>query len=480
MAEQGPEVFETHISWVVMLGDRVYKVKKPVRTGFLDFSTVEARGRACRREVELNRRLAPDVYTGVATMHDERDRVCEHVVVMRRMPDDRRLSSLVQQGADVDEGLRALARRMASFHTHAARSAEIDRAGRRDAVASHWEDNFAELRPFAGDVLDPDEVRRVEDLARRYLAGRSALFDTRIEAGLVRDGHGDLQAQDIFLLEDGPRVLDCIEFDDRLRHGDVLQDVAFLAMDLERLGRPDLARSFLDGYVELFGHPWPASLEHHYVAHRAHVRSKVACLRHSQGGEGARDEARRLHELCLRHLSSGRVHLVVVGGLPGTGKSTLATALAEREGWVLLRSDEVRKDLAGIGHLESGRASFGEGLYAAERKDATYRELLARAHTALTHGESVILDASWASAAHRRRAARLAEETSSELLQVRCTVPSEVAMSRIRARTGDASDATPEVAATLADSFDRWPEATEIDTSASPDRALAHTTELLE
>ncbi|HZC27329.1 MAG TPA: hypothetical protein VE287_09900, partial [Actinopolymorphaceae bacterium] len=139
MAEQGPEVFETHISWVLMLGERVYKVKKPVRTGFLDFSTVEARDRACRREVELNRRLAPDVYTGVATMHDEKGRVCEHVVVMRRMPDDRRLSALVQQGADVGDGLRALARRMASFHTHAAMSPEIDRAGRRGVVASHWE-----------------------------------------------------------------------------------------------------------------------------------------------------------------------------------------------------------------------------------------------------------------------------------------------------------------------------------------------------
>lgn len=475
----GPEVFETHISWVTMLGDRVYKVKKPVRTGFLDFSTVEARGQACRREVDLNRRLAPDVYLEVATMHDEKDRVCEHVVVMRRMPEDRRLASLVRQGADVGGGLRALARQIASFHTRAARSAEIDRAGRRDDVASNWEDNFAELTPFVGDVLDPEDARRVEHLARAYLAGRSALFDARIEAGLVRDGHGDLQAQDIFLLEDGPRVLDCIEFDDRLRYGDVLEDVAFLAMDLERLGRPDLARSFLEHYRDLFGHPWTASLEQHYVAYRAHVRSKVACLRHAQGGEGAREEARHLHDLCLRHLSQGRVRLVVVGGLPGTGKSTLATALAGRERWVLLRSDEVRKDLAGMDHLESGQAEFGAGLYAAERKDATYRELLARAGTALTHGESVVLDASWASAAHRRRAARLAEETSSELLQVRCSVPSEVAMARIRARVGDASDATPEVAATLAESFDLWREAVDIDTSTTPEEALARTTELL-
>jgi hypothetical protein len=481
MAEQGgpPEVFETHISWVLMLGDRVYKIKKPVQTGFLDFSTAEARGRACRREVELNRRLAPDVYTGVATLHDEKDRVREHVVLMRRMPEHRRLASLVQQGADVERELRALVHLLAAFHSHAAGSAQISRAGRRDAVAGNWEDNFAQVAPWVGGVLDPEIEGRVEELARSYLAGRKPLFDARIEAGLVRDGHGDLLAQDIFLLEDGPRVLDCIEFDDRLRHGDVLEDIAFLAMDLERLGRPDLARAFLDRYRELSAHPWPASLEHHYVAYRAHVRSKVACLRHGQGGEGAAEEGRHLLDLCRRHLERGRVHLVVVGGLPGTGKSTLAAALAEREGWVLLRSDEVRKDLAGMGHQESGRAEFGAGLYAAERKDATYRALLDRAQTALGRGESVILDASWASAAHRRRAARLAAETSSELLQVRCVAPPKVAMSRIRDRVGDASDVTPDVAATLERSFDLWPEAAEIDTTTTPGDALAGATRLL-
>jgi aminoglycoside phosphotransferase family enzyme len=361
MAEQGPEVFETHISWVVMLGDRVYKVKKPVRTGFLDFSTVEARGRACRREVELNRRLAPDVYTGVATMHDEKDRVCEHVVVMRRMPDGRRLSSLVQQGADVEAGLRALAHQIASFHTHAARSPEIDRAGRRDVVASHWEDNFAELAPFAGDVLPADDMRRVEQLTRSYLGGRSPLFDARIEAGLVRDGHGDLQAEDIFCLEDGPRILDCIEFDERLRYGDVLADVAFLAMDLERLGAAAAAGRFLGYYREFAGENYPASLAHHYVAYRAQVRAKVACLRHDQGDPAAAVRAAEVLDLSLRHLEQGRVALVLVGGLPGTGKSALATAVADARGWSVLRSDEVRKDLAGIPHHRPARAAYKKG-----------------------------------------------------------------------------------------------------------------------
>src|SRR5207248_5092618 len=168
----------------------------------------------------------------------------------------------------------------------------------------------------------------------------------RIALGAVRDGHGDLQAEDIFCLDDGPRILDCIEFDDRLRHVDVLADVAFLAMDLERLGAPEAAATFLARYREFARESYPPSLAHHYIAARAHVRCKVACLRHRQGDDGGADAARGLLDLTARHLEAARVRLVLVGGLPGTGKSTVAAALADATGWVVLRSDEVRKDVA--------------------------------------------------------------------------------------------------------------------------------------
>ena len=187
----------------------------------------------------------------------------------------------------------------------------------------------------------------MERLAGRFLAGRSALLDARVRGGHIVDGHGDLLAADIFCLADGPRILDCLEFDDKLRWLDGLDDAAFLAMDLERLGADELAGRFLDWYVEFSGDPAPASLRHHYVAYRAFVRAKVGCLRARQGDRLAGQEASQLAALTLRHLRAGAVTVVLVGGLPGTGKSALAGALADRLGWTVLSSDRIRKELAG-------------------------------------------------------------------------------------------------------------------------------------
>jgi uncharacterized protein len=453
-------VVETHISVVVLIGDRVYKLKKPVSLGFLDFSSRELREQACRREVELNRRLAPDVYLGVADVIGEDGRVCDHLVVMRRMPPGRRLATLVREGDPLDGPLSDIARRLTVFHAKAATADTIAAAGRSDAVQAIWEASFAELAPFAGSVLDLERCNRVEYLVRRYLAGRSALFDRRIRIGAVRDGHGDLQAEDIFCLDDGPRILDCIEFDDRLRHGDVAADVAFLAMDLERLGAPEAATYFLACYREFAGETYPDSLIHHYIASRAHVRCKVACLRHSQGDTESAAAARTLLDLGLRHLEAARVRLVLVGGLPGTGKSTVAAGLADATGWSVLRSDEIRKDIAGIGHTTAAVAAPGEGLYRPELSEATYENMLERARTALELGETVVLDASWSAERHRERARQLADATDSDLVELRCVAPPATAEQRIRDRLAAGhgpSDATPAVLAAMTAAFDSWP-----------------------
>jgi uncharacterized protein len=474
-------VTETHISVLTSIGDRVYKLKKPVSLGFLDFSERELRERACHKEVELNRRLAPDVYLGVADVLGVDGEPCDHLVVMRRMPADRRLAALVRAGTPVDDLLSDVARRIAAFHGAAERSKEVAEAGRRDAVAAIWEASFRQLAAFTGPVLDPATCGRVEDLVRRYLAGRRRLFDHRIDLGAVCDGHGDLQAEDIFCLDDGPRILDCIEFDDHLRHCDVVADVAFLAMDLERLGAPEAAAAFLARYREFAGETYPQSLAHHYVASRAHVRCKVACLRHGQGDDAAAAAARSLLDLSLRHLEGGRVRLVLVGGLPGTGKSTLAAALADATGWSVLRSDEVRKDIAGLGHSTAAVAAPGEGLYRPQLTDATYDTLLERARTALELGESVILDASWSAARHRQAADAVAEATASDLVELRCVVPFEVADLRIRhrlARGRGPSDATPAVAAAMADRFEPWPTAVVLDTARALDASTAEAVRL--
>ena len=461
-------VVETHISVLVSIGDRVYKLKKPVSMGFLDFSNRELRERACRREVELNRRLAPDVYLGVADVVGEDGQPCDSLVVMRRMPPDRRLAALVRSGDPVEPTLSEIARRLAVFHGGAVTSDEIASAGRREAVRAVWEASFAQLAPFTGSVLDPERCRRIEHLVRRYLAGRARLFDHRVAAGAVRDGHGDLQAEDIFCLDDGPRILDCIEFDDRLRHCDVVADVAFLAMDLERLGDPQAARHFLARYREFAGETYPESLAHHYIASRAHVRCKVACLRHDQGDADSAAAARSLLDLALGHLETGRIRLVLVGGLPGTGKSTVAAGLADATGWSVLRSDEIRKDIAGIGHTTAVVSAPGEGLYRPELTDATYDAMLERARTALELGETVVLDASWSSERHRALARHLADATHSDLVELRCVAPHALSEQRIQkrlARGRGPSDATPAVLAAMAAAFDSWPAATTVDTT---------------
>ncbi|WP_242907192.1 bifunctional aminoglycoside phosphotransferase/ATP-binding protein [Actinomadura terrae] len=459
-------VTETHIGVVFFVGDRAYKLKKPVDLGFVDFSTPELRARACREEVRLNRRFAPDVYLGVAEVSAPGG-ACDHLVVMRRMPADRRLSTLVEAGAPVRDALRDVARALAAWHARAPRGPEISAQETRDAVEKRWRAGFEQARPFHDDVIDAGAATEIEDLATEFLAGREALFDARIADGRVVDGHGDLLAGDIFCLDDGPRILDCLEFDERLRRLDGLDDASFLAMDLERLGAADLATDFIGWYTEFAADPAPPSLRHHYVAYRAFVRARVACLRHAQGSPDAAAEARSYADVALRNLRAGRVRLVLVGGFPGTGKTSLAGALADRLGCSVISSDRVRKELAGLDPLRPAPADYGEGIYGAEWGRRTHRELAARAEGLLRLGETVILDASWTSKENRDLLAAVAGREHASLTSLRCEVPESVCAERMRSRPRGASDADAGTAADMRAHADPWPEATTIDTGGT-------------
>lgn len=469
-------ITETHVATVVFLGERVYKVKKPVRTGFLDFRTREARERACHREVELNRRLCPAVYEGVADVVGPDGRTCEHAVVMRRMPPGRRLSALATGGAPDDEvrdQLRTLARRLAVFHAGALRDATIDAAGRREAVASRWRGCLDGLAPFRGEVLAPAVLDAVTADAERFVAGRGPLLDDRIAHGRIVDGHGDLIADDVFCTADGPQPLDCLEFDDGLRHVDGLDDAAFLAMDLERLGRPELGELFLRAYADFAADPAPESLRHHYTAYRAVVRCLVACLRTAQGDAASAAVARRLLDIARAHLQAADVRLVLVGGLPGVGKSTVAGRLADATGMVLLASDRVRHEVLGApdpGAPDPGAEGFGAGRYAEGGVGAVYDELLRRAEALLGRGETVVLDASWTDPARRAAALELAARAHARPVVLRCTAPAEVAADRIRRRAPGFSDATPEVAARMAAERgdEPWEGAVDVRTDGDP------------
>lgn len=470
--DRAAAVSETHTGIVFFAGERAYKVKKPVDLGFVDLTTRRERRRVCHREVELNRRFAGDVYLGVAELSGPGDEPPEPIVVMRRMPAGRRLATLVAARRPVEEPLRAVARTLAAWHAQAPRGPHISEQGSRDALRQRWRDSFEQVRPFHGRSIGAAEAAEIEERVLRFLAGREPLFRSRIQAGRIVDGHGDLMATDIFCLDDGPRILDCLEFDDRLRWLDGLDDASFLAMDLERLGAPGLAERFLYWYAEYAADPAPASLRHHYVAYRAFVRAKVACLRHAQGDAAAAVQIGPLTELTLRHLRAGAVGLILVGGLPGTGKSTLARSLGDRLGCAVLNSDVVRKELAGIPPDQSAAAPYGTGIYSPAHTERTYATLLGRAETLLEQGESVVLDASWTVAEHRTLARLLARRTHADLFALRCEAPPALAEQRMRARTGGPSDADPEIAAAMAARSAPWPEADVIDTSGPADKAV--------
>ncbi|WP_258307280.1 bifunctional aminoglycoside phosphotransferase/ATP-binding protein [Gordonia paraffinivorans] len=475
---QAIEVRETHSGIVVLCGDRALKAKKPVVTDFLDFGSVEKREEACRREVRLNRRLAPQAYLGVGHVCTPGE-APEPLVVMARLPEKYKLTNLLKaSGPDGEEDVVAeigrLAALIARFHHDADRGPEISRQGTSTAVWDRWQANLREIRELGpperiGDLLDEIGV-----LAEEFIAGRDEIFDERIVEGRVVDGHGDLLAEDTFCMPDGPLVLDCLDFDSRLRSVDGVDDIAFLAMDIEYRGHRRLADLLVSAYLTEANDSAPRSLIDQYIAYRAIVRAKVDLIRATQGDADGAGRALSHALLARDHLRSAQVRLGLVGGLPGTGKSTVSRALADEVGAQLFSSDAVRHELRRAGALTGTAGDFGAGLYSAANTRIVYETLLSRARQHLIRGESVILDASWTDAEFRRLAHSVADSCHAATIEMRCVVDPQVAVRRIIERA-DAhhSDATPEIAAEMAARADEhWPDAVDIDTGGAVENAV--------
>jgi aminoglycoside phosphotransferase family enzyme/predicted kinase len=435
------DVRQTHVSIVFLAGDRAYKLKKPVRMPFLDYSTLARRRRFCGEEVRLNRRFAPDVYLGVRAIAARDGELAlapaddpaarEYAVEMRRYDEDATFGRLVERG-EADERLAArVGIHVAELHLAAPRAP----AGYWTAayVGERLHENFDTVRPEIGGLVDALTFDAVGRFSRRFLHAHGALLERRIAAGMVRDVHGDLRADHVVVGAGGLAIVDCVDFDDRLRCIDVAADLAFLAMDLERLGARHLAGSLVRAYAGRTGDRGLPALLPFYACYRAWVRAKVTALRIRQLGEGdpARPEfeqrARGLFALALRLAWRARVPLIVVlCGVAGSGKSTLAAELSRRSGLPHLGSDRVRKELAGIAADTPGPPT----LYTPELTTRTYRELAARARPALASEGGAIVDATF----HRADQRALLRGLAARVLWIECTAPEGVLRSRGAAR----------------------------------------------
>lgn len=442
----GPvEVKRTHASVVFLVGDRVYKLKRPVNYGFLDFTTLERRRWYCEEEVRLNRRLAPGVYLGVRAITegpelDGSGRVLEWAVEMRRLDDRTSLSWRLAHGGVERQELVDLARRLARFHAEARGGPEVARFGRREVVVGNALENFDQTRSHRGRTVEPSVWARLRELTEAHSARLGSVFDARAERGIVRETHGDLRVDHVYLLPDGPVAIDCIEFSERFRCADPVSDLAFLVMDTAVRGHAAEARTLAQTWFEASGDEQGRELMDFYVAYRSIVRAKVAGLAlKTGGGQEAVARARRhwLFALTVLEEPERRPALLGVGGLPGTGKSTLAAGLSRSAGFEVIRTDVVRREL----HPDARPAAFGAGVYSESERERVFEACLDRAEERITAGHRVLVDASFSLDRWRRALHGRAIALGVPSLLLMCEAPRDVALQRLAERRGDASDA---------------------------------------
>jgi aminoglycoside phosphotransferase family enzyme/predicted kinase len=442
------ELQQTHISWLFFTERFVYKVKKPVNFGFLDFTTLDARRHFCEEEARLNRRLAPDVYEGVLEVKAVNGQIrlggpgetVDYALQMRRLPEDRMLPALLATGKVTAETMRQLAQLLATFHAQADTGPEINQDGTLGTILGNWQENFAQTQPYLDFPLMRDDYEKIRSRVLAFCRTCALIFDRRLAEGRIRDGHGDLRAEHI-CLTDPIVIFDCIEFNHRFRYGDVAADVAFLAMDLDERGFVDLSQAFVRAYVECSGDHGLLSVLDFYKCYRAFVRAKVECFRMGDPTVSATDARMAYRAACrygrlAAHYAETlrRPWLLLCCGLMGSGKSVLAEALAQRLDLEVLSSDIMRKELAGLQPTTPARDAYGQGLYTVERTEATYNSLFQQAECLLSHGRSVLIDASFQRALHRVQAMQLAARLGAEFFVLECWCPEEELRRRLEAR----------------------------------------------
>ncbi|MEJ2716456.1 MAG: AAA family ATPase [Deltaproteobacteria bacterium] len=455
-------VIQTHISVVFVAGDLVYKIKKSLNFGFLDFTTLEKRRHFSQREVDLNSRFSEGVYLGVASIYEEagglnlegRGKVVEVAVLMKRLPENRIMIRLLEEGAVAPGMLDRLADRIAELHALAPTGPEIASYGSFEVIRQNLKENFDQTTPYVGRTIDKETHDAVFTLSMEFLEAHRKLFNERMTGGFVRDCHGDLHLDHVVILN-GIILYDCIEFNDRFRYGDTAADLGFLLMDLDFQGYPAFADRVSRRYAATSGDRDVLRLLGLYKSYRAFVRGKVVgfVLDEPEISQSEKESAVQVaghyFDLSLAYLKPPpRPALIVTCGMVGTGKSFLGEGLAVRLGTEPIRSDVLRKRMHGVLPSEHRLDKYGEGIYTSNATDRTYEELLDKAGQSLDIGQSVVLDASFSRRRYRDLAHELARRKQAQFLILECTCPDEIVRRRLEERAGkrdEPSDATWEI-----------------------------------
>jgi len=431
---------QTHISWIFLTGKHVYKVKKPVDFGFLDFTTLEKRKFFCEKELELNKRLAPDMYLEVVPINQSGGKInikgagetIEYAVKMKELPQETMMLKMLEKWTVNNRRVERIAKIISDFHSKAK---IIDHS----YVKYVWDENFNQVRPFIGKTIDKNQFDFIEKTIQQFLINKKILFDKRIKEGKIRDCHGDLHSGNIFIA-DKIYIFDAIEFNEKFRYIDVASEVAFLSMDLDFHNREDLSKYFVEKYMEYSKDYEIKKLLDFYKCYRAYVRGKVNNFKLNDKNLSDKEktesekEAKKYFNLAFSYSKRLNPRLVVMCGLIGSGKSNVSKNIAKIIKGKIIRSDVIRKDLGGISSTEHKFDDYKKGLYSKEFTEKTYAEMINIARETLLKGVSCVLDATFSKKKYRKDVANLAKELNLPFFIIECTCPEHIIRKRLKKR----------------------------------------------
>lgn len=459
------QLLQTHVSYVLLTGEYAYKLKKPVDFGFLDYSTLEKRHHFCQEELRLNQRGAAALYLEVLAITQVGDRyqlggtgqTVEYVVKMQQFPQEALLTSWFERGELTEEVLVRLAQAIAQFHLAAPTNDDIRTFGEIPQVRQSIDENYQQTEQYIGGPQTQSQFDETRSYTDQFFASQANLFAQRMAQNWIRECHGDLHLRNICLWNNQLYLFDCIEFNEPFRFVDVMFDIAYIVMDLQARQRSDLSTLFVNIYVEQTGDWEGLQILPLYVSRQSYVRAKVTSFLLNDPGvseaekQVARETASLYYRLAWQSTQPQSGQLFLMSGLSGSGKSTTAREIARQIGAVHIRSDAVRKHLAGIPLNQRGEAS----LYAPEMTEKTYFRLLELGIQLAQCGYRVILDAKYDRQVMRQAVIDRLNEvrvsapsaTLRPLKIIHCTAPIEVLTTRLQERVGDIADATAEVLA---------------------------------